>query len=120
LYVSTGVVYELANHIADVADGNSRHRLAAELSETVIQCIEEQQPWSIVPAAELQGLRSHCCVFADQFARQQIGLTDTTTIHEARRLKSKYNQPGQYVHIWTMHHRLKAHEPDREPDGFLG
>jgi hypothetical protein len=34
----------------------------------------------------------------------------------SRRLKQKYNQPGNHVHIWTLDKRVKAHEPDPESD----
>lgn len=40
-------------------------------------------------------------------------------IEEARRLKRKYNQPGDRVHIWTKDKKLKSHEPDAEPEPLV-
>ncbi|HYO70657.1 MAG TPA: hypothetical protein VEU33_31720 [Archangium sp.] len=58
----------------------------------------------------------HCDVYAQEMAEQGIGLSDTSLIEQARRLRKKYNQPGDRVHIWTKDRRLKAHERDAEPE----
>ena len=65
---------------------------------------------------DLSELLRLCDVYAQQLAVQGIGLSDTALIEEARRLKTKYNQPEDRVHIWTRDRRLKTHEPDAEPE----
>ena len=124
LYVPFPVVFEVANHIAGVPDGGSRKRLADLLASTVRSCVETANPWIITPASEdilydLSELLRLCDVYAREMAVQSIGLSDTAIIEEARRLKEKYNQPGDRVHIWTRDHGLKAHEPDSEPEPLL-
>jgi predicted nucleic acid-binding protein len=124
LYVPFPVVFEVANHIAGVRDGGSRKRLADLLANTVRNCVESANPWIITPASEdilydLSELLRLCDVYAREMAVQSIGLSDTAIIEEARRLKGKYNQPEDRVHIWTRDQALKAHEPDAEPAPLL-
>jgi predicted nucleic acid-binding protein len=124
LYVPFPVVFEVANHIAGVGDGGARKRLADLLASTVQSCISTASPWIITPASEdilydLSELLRLCDVYARELAVQGIGLSDTALIEEARRLKRKYNQPGDQIHIWTRDQALKAHEPDSEPDSLL-
>jgi predicted nucleic acid-binding protein len=124
LYVPFPVVFEVANHIAGVRDGGARKKLADLLANTVRSCVESANPWIITPASEdilydLSELLRLCDVYAREMAVQSIGLSDTAIIDEARRLKSKYNQPGDRVHIWTRDQALKAHEPDAEPAPLL-
>jgi predicted nucleic acid-binding protein len=124
LYVPFAVVFELANHIAHVRDGGSRKRLADFLANTVRSSIETANPWIITPASEeilqdLSELLRLCDVYAQEMAPQGIGLSDTAIIEESRRLKGKYNQTGDRVHIWTRDRLVKAREPDSEADPLL-
>ena len=124
LYVPFAVVFELANHIALVRDGSARKRLADKLATTVRSCIENDTPWIITPASEnilydLSELLRLCDVYAQELAVQGIGLSDTSIIEEARRLKRKYNHPTDRVHIWTRDRKLKSHEPDTESEPLV-
>jgi len=121
LYVPFAVVFELANHIAHARDGGSRKQLAEKLASTVRISVETSNPWVIIPDAkhilyDLSELLRLCDVYAQEMASQSIGLSDTAIIVEARRLKQKYNQPGDRVHIWTLDKLVKAYEPDPEAD----
>ena len=124
LYVPFAVVFELADHIAHVRDGSARKRLADFLAATVRSCIESATPWIITPASkdilyDLSELLRLCDVYAQELAIQGIGLSDTSVIEEARRLKQKYNQPDDQVYIWTRDQTLKSHEPDAEPEPLV-
>ena len=121
LYVPFAVVFELANHIAHVRDGGPRKQLADALAGTVRSSVATNNPWIITPEAkkilyDLSELLRLCDVYAQEMAPQSIGLSDTAIIEEARRLKQKYNQPGDHVHIWTLDKLVKAYEPDPEAD----
>jgi hypothetical protein len=124
LYVPFTIVFELANHIALVRDGGARKRLANLLAATVRSCIEKATPWIITPASQdilydLSELVRLCDLYAEELAIQGIGLSDTSIIEEARRLKRKYNQSDARVHIWTKDKKLKSHEPDTEPEPLV-
>ena len=121
LYVPLPCLFELANHIADVRDGNRRRQLANVLSESVRTSVESSLPWNLVPATGIEAFPQLFDVFAKRYVVQGIGLTDTFLIEEASRLrKEKYRGPGWRIHIWTKDHGLKAREPDREENPFLG
>ena len=127
LYVPFPVVFEVANHIVDVRDGTIRRRLAERFAADVRSSVESEAPWIIIPADKgdvMLGLAEFldlCHRYATEFAPQQVGLTDTSLIVEAARLKrERYAHASQKVHIWTKDKRLKAHEPDTEPDPYLG
>jgi hypothetical protein len=122
LYVPIPCLFELANHIADVPDGNRRHRLANSLTQQVKAAVEDPEAeWVLVSGHKSQEVSSLWSEFARRYAQQGIGLTDTSTIEVARRLKDKTYQGNLHkVHIWTKDHALKSWEPDQEPDPFIG
>lgn len=129
LYVPVPVIFELANHIADVADGAARRRLSMELAQTIKSCHDTSIPWLIVPTSgdeileDLSNVLALCDSFSTEFAMQKCGLTDTSVAVVARELKRRalqYPANSQpVVHIWTRDHALKAHEPDKEPFPFV-
>ena len=121
MYVTVPCVYELASHISDVPDGNLRVSLAGKMRDSVLSSIDDSMPWTVLPSRASRWLREAVAGFADTHVHEGIDLTDGTLIDEARRLKqTTYRGPGWRVHIWTKDRKLKAREPDTEPDAFLG
>lgn len=121
LYVTVPCIYELANHIADVSNGNARRSLAEKVRDTILSSLDDATPWTIIPSQQLDTFKKLIVNFVDNHVIQQIGLSDSTLIDEARRLKdTTYRGPGWRVHIWTKDKNLKALEPDNEPDAYLG
>ncbi len=121
LYVTAPCVYELASHIADVADGNQRVSLAGKMRDSVLSSLDEGMPWTVLLSREARWLREAVARFVDTHVLEGIDLSDGTLIDEARRLKqTRYRGAGGRVHIWTKDRKLKAREPDQEPDAFLG
>lgn len=118
LFVPFPVIFEVANHIVDARDGDVRKRLADHFVGDVVQSFERTTPFSISPAINERTLHELLKVFAKELALQRVGLTDCAIVGEARRIKGKYGDHAR-VHIWTRDRRLKAHEPDPEPDPFL-
>lgn len=119
LYVPLSCVFEFADHIADVKNGNSRKILGGKFLKTIKSSIEDQVPWTITPSAGLEFIPKICEVFANTYVIRGIGLTDTSIISEAKRLKKKYKSFYK-VHIWTKDKKLKAYEPDKEKNPFTG
>lgn len=123
------MIFELANHIADVKDAHLRKRLANKLASTISSSLEDAEPWTITPPGNpdsirelIEALGHGASRFAEEFSLQKLGLTDTVVIMEAERLREK-NPSSQlksyYVHIWTMHRELKSREPDAQPAPFV-
>ena len=121
LYVSLPAIFELAGHIADVSDGRLRRKLSEKLRDTVVSSIRENFPWNLVPALEMNTVEKLINGFVDHSREEGMSLVDTTLIDEAKRLRqTTYRGQAWRVHIWTKDQRLKAREPDGEPDAFLG
>lgn len=118
LFVPLPCIFELANHVTDVRDGNKRRQLAQNLFETIESSVQKTIPWQITPSTGIESLPELFRNFAENYVSQGIGLTDTSTVHEALRLKTRH--PQYNVHIWTKDHALKAREPDAEKIPFLG
>lgn len=128
-FVPIAVLFELANHIADIHDSQRRRSLADKLRVNIKSSISEQAPWVITHATDAQGLDDLLCAlnesaarFADEFSTQKLGLTDTTVILEAERLRRKFvsdSLRNYQIHIWTRHRELKAREPDTEESQFV-
>ena len=120
LYVTVPSIYELANHISHVRNGNVRLSLAKRLRDAVLSSLEEGVPWTIVPSQQLSAFKELVVSFVDNHILEGIGLSDSTLIDEVRRLKdTTYRNPWR-VHIWTKDKKLKAREPDSEPRAYLG
>lgn len=121
LFVTVPSIYELANHIAKVSDGNARWSLAKELRNAILSSLDEGVPWTIIPSQQLSALKKLIASFVDNHVLEGIGLSDSTLIDEADRLKrTTYHRSDWRVHIWTKDKKLKAREPDREPHAYLG
>ncbi|MBF0367928.1 MAG: hypothetical protein HQL52_00570 [Magnetococcales bacterium] len=126
LYVPFPVLFELANHIAGIQNGDVRRKQAKKLAKAVETSIVDASPWIITPLKDrnillafekyLQDI-SHG--FATEFAIQGIGWVDISVISEAKRLKAKSNNLHT-IHIWTTDDQVKSREPDPEPNPYLG
>lgn len=116
-HVPVGCLYKLCDHIADVGDGNRRHQLARQVAVDVKSSIGRSMPWLMSPATGLDGIAEFVQRFAFNPEHLKIGLTNSEVIEIANALKRKYGTDHAYrVHIWTRNRRLKAHEPDPEPE----
>lgn len=121
LYVTVPSIYELANHISHVSNGNTRRSLAERVRDTVLSSLDTGTPWTIIPSQQPDTFKKLIVSFVNNHVIQGIDLSDSTLIDEARRLKdTTYRGPGWRVHIWTKDTNLKALEPDNEPDAYLG
>lgn len=128
-FVPIAVLFELANHVADIHDSQRRKSLAVRMRADIESSISEQTPWVITHATDalslddlLSALNESVARFADEFSAQKLGLTDTTVILEAERLRKKYvsdSLRNYQIHIWTRHRELKAREPDTEASQFV-
>ena len=122
-YVTVPSIYELANHISHVSDGNKRRSLAERVRDDVLSSLDPNQstPWTIIPSQQLDTFKKLIVSFVDEHVIQRIDLSDSTLIDEARRLKrDTYQRRGSPVHIWTKDEALKAYEPDTEPRCLFG
>ena len=121
LYVSLPAIFELAGHIADVSDGGLRRKLSEKLRDAVVSSISEGHPWNLLPPIDRNAVERLINGFVDHSREEGMSLVDTTLIDEAKRLRqTTYRGQAWRVHIWTKDQRLKAREPDGEPDAFLG
>ncbi len=120
LYVTIPSIYELANHISHVSNGNVRRSLAEKVRDTVLSSLDNGTPWTIIPSQQLDTFKNLIVSFVNNHVIQDIDLSDSTLIDEAHRLKdTTYRGPGWRVHIWTKDKKLKAQEPDNEPRAYL-
>lgn len=121
LYVSLPTIFELAGHIADIPESRSRRKLSVDLRDVVFTSIREGQPWSLLPAINEDAVKGLLEGFVRYSPEKGISLVDTILIDEANHLReTRYKGPTWRVHIWTKDQRLKAREPDNEPNAFLG
>ena len=128
LLVAPGVVFEVADHIADVRHEAERKRLASKWRDLVVAGLEGSSSllFAVFQSDESNGLNSFVAEWCDVItnARPQakdkgdIGLTDWGTVVVAQLLKKRNTKAK--IHIWTKDRRLKRHEPDREDDPYCG
>ena len=130
LQVPLPVLFELGNHVADVKNGESRKRLAAELVDAVDVWLAGETPLTIVSsmndARTVQDFRDAVTGLTQEFktlAPDRQGLTNAAIALEAKKLRQKYKNSSlktYLVHIWTTDKKLKALEPDAEANAFVG
>lgn len=125
LFVPIPCLLELADHISDLQDENRRRQLANELLKSVKLSMDKGKPWNVIPAGALEDFLRQFRQAFEAFARRHVsrrglGLTDSFSAQEARRLKTKYAGLNYRVHIWTKDRGLKRLEPDQEEDPFIG
>ncbi|MCX7113065.1 MAG: hypothetical protein NTX45_23700 [Proteobacteria bacterium] len=97
-YIPIPVLFELANHIADVRDFSRRRALAKQLSEKVLSWLDDKSIyWVLTPPGNakninelMEAIKESANRFSNEFSNQQLGLTDTIVILEAERLKNNY------------------------------
>jgi hypothetical protein len=128
LLVAPGVVFEVADHIADVRHGAERKRIASQWRDLVVAGLEGSSSllFAVFQSDESNGLNSFVAEWCDVItnARPQakdkgdIGLTDWGTIVVAQILKKRHSKAK--IHVWTKDRRLKRHEPDKEDDPYCG
>ena len=121
LYVTVPSVYELAKHISRIQDGNVRRSKAIHMREAVLSSLDSGSPWTVIPSQRLDVLGKLVSSFVENHIHDGIDLADGTLIDEAQRLRrERYRGPRWRVHIWTKDGRLKAEEPDRERNAYVG
>lgn len=128
-YVPVPVIFELSNFVSQVGIGSSRRRLASAVRDAVEGSLARSIPWTIAPFEGddsmrdwVDVLRAAVSEFDEEFAIQQIGLTDIAVVRCALKLSdvvSHNPDPRPLVHIWTCDSDLKAREPDTEVDAYL-
>lgn len=121
VFCPLSVLYEVANHIADVKIVGVRMAIAEKFKETVISAHQSGVPFAVIPNGktgdnfkELAELPQLCAQYKEHL-RQGLGLTDCTIIDVAAAVKGNYHSRDKKwsAHIWTLHEMLKAYEPDK-------
>ena len=120
-YVTVPSIYELAKHIVRIRNGEVRREFAIRIRDDLLSSLDDGTPWTVIPSRQLDALGQLVSSFVENHIHDGIDLTDGTLIDEAHRLRQeRYRGPGWRVHIWTTDGRLKAEEPDRERNAYLG
>jgi predicted nucleic acid-binding protein len=121
LYVPVPVVFEIANHIAHVKDDSRRKQLAERFNKDIQNSLQNDLPFIIVPN-DIESAKlfvNNLIQYAEQYANQGLGLTDTSVYLQAKQLKQDYKKFKIYaIHIWTLDGGLKREEPDHEENPF--
>jgi len=121
-YFPIPVLFELANHIADA---HNKQQAIKSFKDLIDNFLDEDMPFFITPCSNAESIKDFIqdlyltiTRFNNEFATQQLGLTDVSIISEAERLAKKYKLSAT-VHIWTRHKKLKAKEPHSEQNAFV-
>jgi len=123
IYIPVPVIFELANHIAHVKNGDNRQKLAQRFVRDIENSLTKDSPFNLVPCEDFQSieeLTKHLIEFSSHYAKQGLGLTDTSVYLQANQVRESHKKLKNYAtHIWTRDKALKALEPDIEPNPFV-
>lgn len=109
LLVTVPVLFEVANHITHVRDGNSRRTLSAKFRDDIISSIDRDSPWTIVATGEDILLRAEDVIrLADRFLNvsgYNYSFANISIIDLAAEIRER----GQGVRIFSFNRQLEAY-----------
>ena len=111
MMVTVPVLFEVANHLVHVRNGNQRRKLIERYREDVVDSLEQETPWTVVRALQHNGilLRTQDLVgLAGRFANaSSVGysLADISIID----LTQSLHKRGMAVAILAFDKQLEAH-----------
>lgn len=110
MLVTLPVLFELANHIVRVRDGNRRRRLAERYREDVAMSLIDDRPWTVVSDPENGVLLTAKTLLdlADRFVAQSgpgYSLADISILELARALRRQ----GLEVQVLTFDRDLESY-----------
>lgn len=109
--VTVPVLFEVANHLVHVRNGNQRRKLIERYRNDVVDSLEQETPWTVVRALQHNGilLRTQDLVdLAGRFAKvSSVGysLADISIID----LTQSLHKRGMAVAILAFDKQLEAH-----------
>lgn len=112
MMVTVPVLFEVANHIVRVRNGNQRRKLIERYRKDVVDSLEQEIPWTVVRALQDDGilLRTQDLVdLAGRFATSSsvgYSLADISIIDLTQSL---YKEQGVAVAILTFDKQLEAY-----------
>lgn len=107
LLLPIAAIIETGNHIAHVADGNSRREAAQRFVKAVGDAIDGEAPWTPTPVFEIETLRTWLAEFPD-CATVRRGFGDLTIIKEFERQCELHK--GRRVFIWSLDGHLWGYD----------
>jgi hypothetical protein len=107
LFMSMAAVFEAGNHIAQLADGRQRRRLAQRFVTAVQAALNDQAPWKPMRFPDPDRVASWLDEFPDA-AMRGLGMGDLSMVEEWRALCGQF--PLSRVRIWSLDGDLAAHD----------
>lgn len=110
MLVTLPVLFELANHIVRVRDGNRRRQLAERYREDVAMSLTDDRPWTVVSDPENGVLLTAKTLLdlADRFVAQSgpaYSLADISILELARALRRQ----GLEVRVLTFDEEMESY-----------
>ena len=113
LLLPLAAVLETGNHVARLADGRQRRKVALRFSQMVREAIEGKTPFTPTPFFEPDAVRHWLDEFPDA-AMRGLGLADLSIIKEFKRQCELH--PHRRVFIWSLDRHLASYQrPARTP-----
>ena len=101
------VLIETGNHIAHIADGNTRHRIAKLFTDIIKKAVDMEDNWSVIPEISTAILESIIRDFPAQ-ALAQTGFGDTSIVKQFDDYWIN-RQPIGEMRIWSKDHHLQSY-----------
>ena len=110
LFLPMAAVFEAGNHVATLADGRLRRRMAELFASELEKALRGNAPWRPVRFPEQQTITAWLAEFPDA-AMRGLGMGDLSILEEWRAQCLRY--PMTRVRVWTLDTDLKG--LDRSP-----
>lgn len=101
------VLVETGNHIAHIANGSLRYKIAKKFSELVQKAIKSEDNWNTVPDIPIETLTTIMNQFPCQ-AKNQTGFGDISIIEQFNEYWQN-RQPIGEMRIWAFDIHLKGY-----------
>jgi hypothetical protein len=110
LFLPMAAVFEAGNHVAKLADGRLRRRMAELFATEIEKAIRGTAPWKPVRFPDQQSIAAWLDEFPDA-ATRGLGMGDLSILDEWRQQCMRY--PMTRVRVWTLDADLEG--LDRSP-----
>jgi len=114
LLLPLAAVYETGNHIAHIARGSERRRVAERFAEQVRLAIMGDAPWTPTPLPDAAAIEAWLGEFPDQ-AMRGLGIGDLSIIQEFERQCALHRQRRVFVWSYDRHLAALDRAPGPEP-----
>ncbi|MDE6567249.1 MAG: hypothetical protein K2K70_05915 [Lachnospiraceae bacterium] len=111
LIMPIATIIETGNHIAHIANGNKRRKIAGKFSEYLRKTAEGEAPWQLYDVKNREEELLYLAENIEDFATREIGIGDMSIIYAYQHYIEETPAIGTIM-IWSTDKHLQIYQKD--------